>query len=204
MTNSKISFQAKCKLPTQWGMFDLYGFLDTESGKEHLAVVMGKIEKSQRTLLRLHSECMTGDALFSVRCDCGAQLQRAMEKIARNGSGVLLYLRQEGRGIGLFNKLKAYELQDQGADTVEANLAMGFEEDMRQYDFCKEILEYLGVGSISLLSNNPRKIKALEQMGFNVSRREHQIIAGDHNRHYLETKRSKLGHLLINDIVKAA
>jgi GTP cyclohydrolase II len=188
------------RLPTPWGVFTIHGFEDSETGQEHVALSMGNVasnnEEQEATLTRIHSECLTGDALFSLRCDCGSQLQSALEQIAKQGRGVLLYLRQEGRGIGLINKIKAYHLQDNGADTVEANEQLGFGADMRDYSMVETMLEHLQVNRIRLLTNNPRKVKALETMGFEVSERiPLQTGKNPHNVAYLATKAGKLGHL---------
>ncbi len=191
---SLIQFQTKCQLPTQWANFELNVFLEPSTGKEHLALVLGSIDEETPVLLRMHSECMTGDTLFSQRCDCGQQLEKSLKIIGEAGRGILLYLRQEGRGIGLVNKIKAYALQDQGLDTVEANLHMGFMDDQRSYSFCKEILDYFGVKKVDLLSNNPRKIDALTAMGYDVERIALQTPNNEHNRFYLSTKVKKLGH----------
>lgn len=191
-----LSFVQSSKLPTQWGVFDVHGFEDAKSNKEHIAISMGDVSTDEPVLLRVHSECLTGDALFSVRCDCGAQLEEAMKLIAEEGRGAILYLRQEGRGIGLLNKIKAYHLQDQGADTVEANEQLGFGADMRNYSICKPILNHLGVDNVKLLTNNPRKVEALEEMGVTVSERVAlQTGRNPHNLNYLATKAGKLGHL---------
>ena len=184
----------KAKLPTPWGVFDIHGFVIGE--KEHLVLKFGESIDPEQCLIRVHSECMTGDALFSQRCDCGAQLKAALEAIAKRGSGLVLYLRQEGRGIGLINKLRAYELQDQGLDTVDANLHLGFPADARDYRICKPLLVYFGVRRIELLTNNPRKVDALSGLGFQVLRRV-PISVGSvvHNHAYLATKAVRLGHV---------
>lgn len=192
-----VKFAASAKLPTQWGDFTLHGFEDEATGKEHVALVCGDISGEPPVLCRLHSECLTGDCLFSLRCDCGPQLQYAMQTIGEAGRGVILYLRQEGRGIGLLNKIKAYELQDGGADTVEANEQLGFAADGREYEICKPMLEHLGLSSLRLLTNNPAKISAVETMGFSVD----EIVpvktgANAHNENYLQVKVDKMGHLL--------
>ena len=190
-------FVASSSLPTAWGEFVIHGFEDADSGKEHVALTMGNVADCKPVLSRIHSECLTGDALHSLRCDCGAQLDAAMQAIAHEGRGILLYLRQEGRGIGLVNKIRAYQLQDQGADTVQANEQLGFEADMRQYDMLKTMLDHLGVTELRLMTNNPRKLQALDDMGILVvDRIPLQTIANPHNRQYLATKADKLGHML--------
>jgi len=191
-----VKHVAKARLPTQWGVFTIHGFEDEVTGKEHVALAMGDTATDEPLLTRIHSECLTGDCLFSQRCDCGPQLQYAIESVAAEGRGLILYLRQEGRGIGLLNKLKAYELQDSGADTVEANEQLGFEADSREYQICKPILEYFGVRSVRLLTNNPRKVEALGEMGFEVAKRlPIHVGVTSHNESYLAAKIDKLGHL---------
>ena len=192
-----VVFVAASQLPTPFAVFTMHGFLDEESGKEHVALTLGDVADGQPVLGRLHSECLTGDALFSQRCDCGAQLEAALRAIATEGRGVLLYLRQEGRGIGLLNKIRAYELQDGGADTVEANERLGFAADQRDYSICQPLLDHLGIRSVLLMTNNPRKVKALEGFGVRVAeRRPLEIGLNPHNRKYLATKAGKLGHML--------
>ena len=192
-----VVFVAASKLPTPFAEFTMHGFLDEETGKEHVALTLGEIADGEPVLARLHSECLTGDALFSQRCDCGAQLHAAMQAIAAEGRGVLLYLRQEGRGIGLLNKIRAYQLQDGGADTVEANELLGFAADLRDYSICKPMLDYLGVKSLKLMTNNPRKVSAMKNFGVLVSERKSlQVGENPHNKLYLATKADKLGHLL--------
>ena len=193
---SSITLVAKSKLPTPWGTFTLVGFQETGTGKDHAALVMGDITGDEPVLGRIHSECLTGDALFSLRCDCGFQLQAALENIAKAGRGVLLYVRQEGRGIGLLNKIRAYHLQDQGADTVEANVALGFAADMRDYTICADMLKQLEVKSLKLMTNNPRKMKAMESFGIPVAERVPlQEGRNPHNEFYLSTKANKLDHM---------
>ena len=193
---SSVTLVAKSKLPTPWGTFTLVGFQETGTGKDHAALVMGDITNGEPVLGRIHSECLTGDALFSLRCDCGFQLQAALENIAKAGRGVLLYVRQEGRGIGLLNKIRAYHLQDQGADTVEANVALGFAADMRDYTICADMLKALEVKSLRLMTNNPRKLKAMESFGIPVAERVPlQEGRNPHNEFYLSTKANKLDHL---------
>lgn len=191
-----VEFVESCFLPTRWGNFQMHGFTDTENGKEHVALSMGNISDGAPVLTRLHSECLTGDALFSLRCDCGPQLRHSFEQIAEEGRGLILYLKQEGRGIGLLNKVKAYKLQDAGADTVEANEHLGFGADLRDYSICEVMLQHLGVQTLRLMTNNPKKITALESMGFKVAERL-PIKTGhtSHNEKYLAAKKSKLGHL---------
>ena len=192
-----VVFVAASQLPTPFALFTMHGFLDEATGKEHIALTLGDFSDGAPVLGRLHSECLTGDALFSLRCDCGAQLQAALQAIADEGRGVLLYLRQEGRGIGLLNKIRAYELQDGGADTVEANERLGFAADQRDYSICQPMLDHLGIRSVLLMTNNPRKVKALEGFGVRVAeRRPLEIGLNPHNRKYLATKAGKLGHML--------
>lgn len=191
-----IRYVESSKLPTSWGMFEMHGFEDVQAGKEHVVLTMGDMDTDEPLLARIHSECLTGDALFSLRCDCGAQLQHAMHRIAMEGRGAIFYLRQEGRGIGLLNKIRAYHLQDCGADTVEANEQLGFGADMRDYSILKAMVDHLGIKSIRLMTNNPRKVKALEELGINVVERlPHQTGRNPHNVKYLSTKKGKLGHL---------
>ena len=189
----KVSLESKVNMPTDYGNFDMYGFSDTRTGKEHLALVSGKLNGSAN--VRIHSECLTGDVFHSRRCDCGGQLESAMEIIDQEG-GVILYMRQEGRGIGLINKMRAYELIEQGYDTVSANKHLGFDADLREYDAAASMLSHLGLSEVTLLSNNPRKIEGLEAEGIKVNRRSHIITANVVNRDYLKTKKEKLGHLL--------
>lgn len=192
----QVKFVAGAALPTEWGDFTIHGFEDPLTGKEHVVLAMGEFSSDEPVLCRVHSECLTGDALFSLRCDCGPQLRYAMQQIASTGKGLILYLRQEGRGIGLINKIRAYELQDQGADTVEANEQLGFLADGRQYEICKPMLEHFGVHNLRLLTNNPRKVLALEELGFSVFERV-PIHTGynSHNENYLAVKAKKLGHM---------
>src|SRR5574344_278654 len=194
---NSVSLMASSKLPTPWGIFTLVGFQEIASGKDHAALVMGDITPPEPVLGRIHSECLTGDALFSLRCDCGFQLQAAMQRIAEEKRGVLLYVRQEGRGIGLLNKIHAYQLQDQGADTVDANVALGFAADMRDYTICADMLKLLGVQQLRLMTNNPRKLNAMEKMGIHIAERVPlQEGKNPYNEFYRATKSGKLGHLL--------
>ncbi len=184
----------EARLPTKYGTFRIIAFPGDNSDKENLALVMGKVEGE--ILIRIHSECFTGDVLHSMRCDCGEQLDLAMKKISKEGKGIIIYLRQEGRGIGLVNKLKAYNLQDDGMDTVEANIALGFNAEMRRYGGAVEILENLGVKEIKLMTNNPAKVEDLEKAGFEVEQIGHSAEPNEENKDYLRTKASKMNHKL--------
>lgn len=193
----EVRFIETCRLPTPFAVFDMHGFEEVVSGQEHVVLTLGNVSDGQPVLARTHSECLTGDALFSMRCDCGYQLEQALQSIASEGRGALLYLRQEGRGIGLLNKIRAYQLQDRGADTVEANEQLGFEADIRDYTICYDMLKHLGIGSLRLMTNNPRKVDALEAGGLKVVERVSiQVGRNPHNDAYLSTKASKLGHWL--------
>jgi len=192
-----VRYIQTCRLPTPFGVFDMHGFEEPDTGKEHVALTLGDLGSGEPMLARTHSECLTGDALYSMRCDCGYQLEEALRSIAREGRGILLYLRQEGRGIGLLNKIRAYHLQDQGADTVEANEQLGFAADLRDYSMCKDMLGHLGIKSLRLMTNNPRKVAALESLGIEVAERVALHVGRNpHNESYLNTKQSKLGHWL--------
>ncbi|MFZ6863191.1 GTP cyclohydrolase II [Undibacterium sp. Ji67W] len=196
-----LEFVDSCRLPTTWANFHMHAFFEPATGKEHIALTLGDVADGQPVLARIHSECLTGDALFSQRCDCGPQLEMALQKIAQEGRGVLLYLRQEGRGIGLLNKVRAYHLQDDGADTVEANQLLGFAADLRNYGLCDPMLKHLGIQSLRLMTNNPRKLAAMA--GLNVTVAEHVpliIERNQYNNRYLNTKASKLGHLIQPDL----
>ena len=184
-----VVFVAASKLPTPFAQFTMHGFLDEATGREHVVLSLGEFADGAPVLGRLHSECLTGDALFSQRCDCGSQLEAALQAIAR-----------EGRGIGLLNKIRAYELQDGGADTVEANERLGFAADQRDYAICLPMLEHLGVKSLRLMTNNPRKVKALTDMGILVAERVPLHTGHNpHNKLYLATKASKLDHMMGNE-----
>ncbi|HAM78833.1 MAG: GTP cyclohydrolase II [Treponema sp.] len=196
-----IEMVAKSNLPTKYGMFELYGFKDLVTGEHHEALVMGDIADGDPVLCRVHSECLTGDTFGSLKCDCGQQLDLALKKISEEGRGVLVYLTQEGRGIGILNKIKAYALQDKGMDTVDANLALGLPEDARDYNVGIQILRDLGVSKIKLMTNNPKKIYGLgdKNCGLEITERiPLQIQAQKFDSFYLETKMKRMGHLLNN------
>ncbi|QNB00575.1 GTP cyclohydrolase II [Massilia sp. Se16.2.3] len=197
-----LDYVTSCALPTPWAQFTLHAFVEHgpgygPAGKEHLAMALGDIGNGEPVLARVHSECLTGDVLFSQRCDCGAQLEGALKRIAAEGRGVLLYLRQEGRGIGLVNKIRAYRLQEAGADTVEANLQLGFHADARNYELCRPMLEQFGIRQVKLMTNNPRKIDALTRLGIAVTERVPLLVNRNaFNNGYLNTKQAKLGHMM--------
>lgn len=187
---------ATARLPTKFGQFRIVSFKNNRDGKDHVAVIGGDIEGQERVLTRIHSECVTGDVFGSLKCDCGEQLELAMQEIAETG-GILLYMRQEGRGIGLANKVKAYSLQDEGYDTVEANLHLGFDDDMREYDVAAAMIELLDVESIELMTNNPKKVGGLRENGIDVTERVPlRVLPNPYNVHYLDTKKKKSGHML--------
>lgn len=197
----KYQFQTKIEceapLPTKYGEFKIVGFSNFIDHKEHIALVYGDISRGEDILVRVHSECLTGDVLGSLKCDCGNQLDKAMREIVKKGSGIVLYLRQEGRGIGLLNKIKAYKLQAEGKDTVEANILLGFAPDLRDFSVASQMLKLLGVKSVSLMTNNPKKVRELEKYGIKVSNRvQIETPTNSCNLGYLKTKKEKMEHLL--------
>jgi GTP cyclohydrolase II len=192
-----VDYVTSCSLPTPWAQFTLHAFVEHSTGKEHLAMTLGDLSTGEPPLARIHSECLTGDVMFSQRCDCGAQLESALRRIADEGRGILLYLRQEGRGIGLVNKIRAYRLQEAGADTVEANLQLGFHADARNYELVLPMLEQFGIEAVRLMTNNPRKIDALGKLGIKVAERVPLLVNRNvYNENYLNTKQAKLGHMM--------
>jgi 3,4-dihydroxy 2-butanone 4-phosphate synthase / GTP cyclohydrolase II len=195
----KATKVAATSLPTRFGTFQLFGFESDDKSDNVLALVMGKPEAQENPLVRIHSQCLTGDVFGSERCDCGEQLELALRKISERKTGILIYQLQEGRGIGLMNKLLAYELQDSGQDTVEANHHLGFEADHRNYALCASVLRFLGVSRVCLMSNNPQKFEGLEAAGIEVVERiPIEIAPSDRTQKYLRTKKAKLGHMLSN------
>jgi 3,4-dihydroxy 2-butanone 4-phosphate synthase/GTP cyclohydrolase II len=197
-TETLVQEEVRVDMPTKHGDFELIAFKQTNTGEMHLALKKGNWEADEPVLVRVHSSCFTGDILHSLRCDCGEQLQKAMEMVERTGKGVVLYMNQEGRGIGLMNKLKAYKLQEQGKDTVEANLALGFKNDQRDYGVGAQILRHLGISKIKLMTNNPRKRAGLLGYGLEiVDNIPIEIVPNPHNEFYLQTKRDKLGHEIL-------
>ena len=196
-TSLKVEHFATAELPSQYGKFKIVAFTNNRDGKDHVAIVNGDVNGQQAVLTRIHSECLTGDVFGSLKCDCGPQLDLALQQIAEEEVGIVLYMRQEGRGIGLANKVKAYSLQDGGLDTVEANRHLGFDDDLRNYDISAEMLKLLGVESIVLMTNNPSKVEGLTAAGVTIDeRRPIKTTPNPYNFKYLDTKRKKSGHLL--------
>ena len=198
---AKIRRVAQANLPTEYGIFKIVGFELPDSKKEHVALVMGDISNEEEPVLaRIHSECLTGDALHSLKCDCGFQLATALRQIQEEGRGVLIYHREEGRGIGLINKIRAYALQDQGMDTIEANLALGFKADERSFAVCADMFELLGVKKVRLMTNNPQKVDTMKQAGINVVERVPLNVGENrYNTKYLDTKAKKMGHYIVHN-----
>jgi GTP cyclohydrolase II len=195
--NKKVWIYSQTNLPTKYGRFQVYVFRNSSDDKEHLAIVQGSVDKGENIPVRIHSECLTSEVLGSLKCDCREQLEAALKYISENSKGIVLYLRQEGRGIGLGNKIRAYALQEAGYDTVQANHILGFPDDMRRYDIAAEMLRVLGVNSVKLLTNNPNKIASLQEHGIDVvDRISLEIRANSINKFYLLTKAKKSGHLL--------
>ena len=193
----RVRLEARAKLPTRFGSFNMVAFSNNRDQHEHAAVVRGDVNGVENVLVRLHSECLTGDAFGSLKCDCRDQLEHALKRIGKEDEGVVLYLRQEGRSIGLVNKVRAYALQDEGLDTVDANLALGLPDDARDYEIAARMLQLLGIRSIRLMTNNPDKVRQLEKHGIEVAERvAHQLPANGHNVKYLQTKAARSGHLL--------
>lgn len=196
-----VKNEVNVKLPTIFGDFNISAYTDKIEEKEYIALIKGNVEQKENVSVRLHSECLTGDVFGSKRCDCREQLHRALKELEEKGEGVLIYLRQEGRGIGIINKLKAYSLQDEGLDTVEANHKLGFEDDLRDYAVAAQIIKDLGIKSVSLKTNNPKKIEGLLKYGVNVVNRENiEIIANELDKKYLKTKKEKMGHMLLQNL----
>ena len=196
MLKKIISFVETSELPTDIANFKVHAFTEEQNKKDNLVIAFGKLESDKPVLSRIHSQCITGESFFSMRCDCRFQLTESLQQIAKNGSGVVFYLQQEGRGIGLSNKIRAYKLQDEGMDTVEANHQLGFHEDERNYEIVASMANHLDINSVDLMTNNPRKIKAFEKLGLKVNKRIPILSESNpHNKKYLTTKAKKLGHL---------
>ena len=192
-----IDFIESSSLPTEIATFTVHAFTEINNEKDHLAITIGNVSKSDPVLARIHSQCITGESFFSLRCDCRFQLSESLKRVVEKGSGVIFYLQQEGRGIGLSNKIRAYKLQDDGLDTVEANHQLGFHEDERSYEIVSAMAKHLKIKSIDLMTNNPRKINAIEKSGLKVNKRiAIKSESNDHNKSYLNTKAKKLGHLM--------
>ena len=197
MHKGLIEFVESCEFPTEIANFNLYAFKENSSSKEHLVITLGTFNKNVPALARIHCQCLTGESLFSLRCDCRFQLTESLKKIAKKGSGIVFYLQQEGRDIGLLNKIRAYKLQDKGLDTVEANHKLGFTDDPRDYKIVASMAKHLNINSVDLMTNNPRKIEALEENGLIINKRiPIKSKTTKYNCRYLKTKAKKLGHLL--------
>ncbi|HWV39777.1 MAG TPA: GTP cyclohydrolase II [Vulgatibacter sp.] len=192
-----LTVLARAELPTEHGLFEAFVFTIGEDPREHVGLVLGAVEGADRVAVRVHSECLTGEAFASLKCDCGAQLDGAMREIARRGAGLVVYLRQEGRGIGLANKIRAYALQAQGADTVDANRLLGLPDDARTYEAAAAFIGHLGIRSVELITNNPAKVEALQRLGVEVAARLPSLVpVGEHARRYLDVKRERMHHMI--------
>jgi len=197
VTVKLINFIESSSLPTDIATFTVHAFTEIDNEKDHLAITIGNISESDPVLARIHSQCITGESFFSLRCDCRFQLSESLKRIAEKGSGIIFYLQQEGRGIGLSNKIRAYKLQDDGFDTVEANHQLGFHEDARNYEIVSAMADHLKIKSIDLMTNNPKKIDAIKKSGLKINKRiPIKSKSNDHNKSYLSTKAKKLGHLM--------
>ena len=197
MPSNIITFVESSELPTEFANFKVYAFTETGNTKDHLVISLGDLTSKKPILARIHSQCITGESLFSLRCDCRFQLTESLQQIAENGSGAIFYLQQEGRGIGLSNKIRAYKLQDEGLDTVEANHQLGFHEDERDYEIVASMAKHLQIKSMDLMTNNPKKIDALGKMGLTINKRVPILSqSNDYNKKYLSTKAKKLGHFM--------
>ncbi len=195
--SATVKLEAEANLPTEFGCFKIAGFRSLNSDEEFVALIKGKIDPEKPTLVRIHSQCLTGDVFHSLKCDCGPQLKHAMEMVQADGSGIIVYQQQEGRGIGIVNKIRAYALQDQGADTIEANVKLGFAIDAREYNQCAEVIKQLGACRVRLMSNNPDKVRALRNAGIEVVERVPlEVKASPPAFRYLMTKKEQMGHLL--------
>tara|TARA_B100002003_G_scaffold8754_1_gene7691 strand:+ start:437 stop:1030 length:594 start_codon:yes stop_codon:yes gene_type:complete len=197
MTAKLVNFIESSSLPTDIAIFTVHAFTEISNEKDHLAITIGEISKTDPVLARIHSQCITGESFFSLRCDCRFQLSESLRRIAEKGSGIIFYLQQEGRGIGLSNKIRAYKLQDDGFDTVEANHQLGFQEDERSYEIVSAMADHLQIKSLDLMTNNPKKIDAFKKSGIKINARiPIKSESNDHNKNYLKTKIKKLGHLM--------
>ena len=197
MTAKLINFIESSSLPTEIATFTVHAFTEINNEKDHLAITIGNISKSDPVLARIHSQCITGESFFSLRCDCRFQLSESLKRISERGTGIIFYLQQEGRGIGLSNKIRAYKLQDDGFDTVEANHQLGFHEDERSYEIVSAMANHLKIKSMDLMTNNPKKIDAIKKSGLKINKRiPIKSESNDHNKSYLNTKAKKLGHLM--------
>jgi len=195
-TEKVVEEKAKAKLTTKYGIFDIYAFQNIHTEEVHIALTMGDFKRDEEVLCRVHSKCLTGDVFSSLKCDCGEQLEIALKTVAKEGKGVILYMEQEGRGIGIINKIKAYKLQEEGLDTVEANVKLGFEPDLRDYRDASEILKTLGINKIKVLTNNPKKLEGLTKYGIEITKRlKIEVTPNNIDKEYLLTKQNKMGHL---------